>query len=137
MARHARWPFSRAPLAFAAYDDRRWIRTRVSLALRLTRWAPLIPSTCDHPGCVNVGDAIADDNVAALRLARDPPADGIDLQLVIGATSPAGQPLPDLEVSFAAGANVVTSEIDARYAGAKLELLDVSPFPRSCATPAP
>jgi hypothetical protein len=101
--------------------------------VRLARWGTLMPA-CDHPGCVFVGDPIGDATTAGVRIARDPPADRLELEVRLGATTAAGA-LPDLIVELPAGVKAFDAALDPQYAGAKLEVVDVSPFSLPCAGP--
>jgi hypothetical protein len=92
---------------------------------RLGRWGALVPR-CVHAGCASF-------ELRGTRLTARPDAAGVDLQLVIRAVAPSGGQLPTLELSLPAGSPSVTTELPSSYTNASLELLDVSPFPRSCA----
>jgi hypothetical protein len=55
-----------------------------------------------------------------------------DLQVTVRATTPSGEALPNLEINLPDGTHALEALLDARYVGAKLEVMDLSPFPRRC-----
>lgn len=151
-------PITREGIGFVAYDDRRiwwyhldgtlgldffrpykvasdWHHEKLYLSprrdtpedreLRLARWGTQIPA-CPHPACVQV--ALQDQ---WLRIQPDP---GVttDLEVVLRATSANGNPLPMLYLNLPAGSPAFSDAVETRYLGAKIEVVDVSPFPRKC-----
>lgn len=151
-------PVTREGVGFVAYDDRRlwwahldgtlgldffrpykvasdWHHEVIYLtprdpepasrALRLARWGAQIPA-CPHPACVAV---ILEDQI--LHVLPDP---GVKtpLEVVVAATSASGHELPMLTLNLPPGSPPFDDNLDTRYLGAKLEVVDVSPFPRIC-----
>ena len=57
-----------------------------------------------------------------------------DVEIVVAATSKSGAVLPKLIVNLPAGTEGFDAHLDTRYEEAKLEIVDGSPFPRTCAT---
>jgi hypothetical protein len=94
-------------------------RAEVEPAARIARWS----SSCKHPGCAELLLHGKDLEV----VPEHTPA-----ELVVRAKARDGGPLPDLEVNLADGARRFAVELDDRYAEATLEVIDASPFPRTC-----
>ena len=154
---------ARQGLGFVRYDDRRWWRYHLDGTLgldffrpfavasdwhherifltpradsplwqsqRFARWGNSLPACAPH-GCVQV---TLEDQV--LRIAPDAGV-GNDLEVVLRATSANGNPLPMLYLNIPAGSAAFQDYVETRYLGAKLEVADVSPFPRRCPKPGP
>jgi hypothetical protein len=78
------------------------------------------PEGQPHPGVV-------------ISVVRDPAVSGIPLEVVIAATPGApGQVLPELHIAMPAHADKIMDHLHGQFAGAKLEVVDASPFPRGC-----
>lgn len=124
---------------------------------RITRWGSAQLSGCPHLGCLDVSmlepeaptppPAGGSDLGAAARpvpasasgivhMERDPQARDMDIELTLEAVDKAGVPLPLplLVASFPAGADTMTTQLDAAYGDATLKVVDASPFPRQCPT---
>ncbi len=102
--------------------------------LRLGRWGAVM-DRCPNAGCATVslgGDA----NAPELQVARDMIAVHLPLEVTIAATSATGQRLPTLTANLASGLPGLQVPIDTRYSGATLEVIDASPFPVACESPA-
>jgi hypothetical protein len=91
---------------------------------RLARWGAAWPR-CANPGCVRL-------TLAGGDLTVSPETPSAPLQVVVRATTPTGERLPDVELALPAGARQVSAELGDRYEGAVLEVIDASPFPRKC-----
>lgn len=154
---------SREHVAFAPYDDRRflynvydgtlgldffepydlavnWHTTKVYLTPRTAvtladRLARWSFPVCADTGCVQLSlTSSADNPKPHVRIVRDPALQG-DLAVIVQATGATGTPLPSFEASFPAGVDSLSAELDSMYAGAKLQIADASPFPRRCGAP--
>jgi hypothetical protein len=155
---------TRDNIAFAPYDDRRYFyhlfdgtlaldffrpfdvavnwhttklyatpRKTAMLADRLARWG--FPH-CADTGCVQLSLAsTAESPKPTLRVVRDPALRG-EVGVIVRATGTTGNALPAFEATFPAGVTALSSELDSMYAGATLEISDVSPFARKCTNPA-
>lgn len=97
-----------------------WPRRPVTPDKRIARWG----LQCPHLGCAEI-------ELHGQHLEVRP--DRVPLQLVDHATSPQGAPLPALEITADEGAQPFAVDLDAIYADAQLEVIDASPFPRTCA----
>jgi hypothetical protein len=66
---------------------------------------------------------------------RDAAAEGVSLEVLFQAVDAQGKPLelPRLVANLPPDASRATQKLDSAYAGAKLVVLDVSPYPRACA----
>ncbi len=150
-------PVARDRLAFAPYVDRRFYEDQISGALgleffdayamvgdwqherfyltprqpaqlsrsvRLARWGQAV---CPDASCVHV--TTSEDQGTILHVTRE--GDG-ELEVVLAATGTGRSALPALEVNFPAGSTTLEARLDSRYEGAKIDIADVSPFPRSC-----
>jgi hypothetical protein len=109
---------------------------RDSIGERLARWN--MPA-CAEPGCVKLGLEPAALSPPAeprptLGVTRDAASTGV-LSVIVRATSPAGRVLPSLEVVLPPSARSLHAALDTMYVGATLEVVDASPFPRTCANP--
>ncbi len=109
-------------------------RQTVDARTRVARWPTL--AKCPHVGCVTV--TIADPlngqpppegkphpGVVA-SIVRDPIAIGIPLEVVIA--SPQGE----LRVVMPEHVDRVMEHLHPEFVGARLEVVDASPFPRGC-----
>ncbi len=120
---------------------------------RVGRWGSAALDACGNPGCVTVtleqpapvaaaepgsGAPGAPVPPMAARLGvtvtRDAGGKDLDLDLLVRAVDDSGaaRDLPALIVSLPAGADSATTLLDPAYAGARLVVVDVSPFPRAC-----
>lgn len=145
-----------APPAKALYLARR-APSPDSDRARLARWGTQMLDACKAVGCVTVevvrterddgservdlGAGVAawragltngPSEIVTFQATRDPASAGNDLQVVLAATGSDGRELPRLEVELPAGVDAAAAPGDARYAGATLRVVDVSPFPRAC-----
>jgi hypothetical protein len=70
-----------------------------------------------------------------LTIEREASASSLDLEVTLGAVGTNGElvVMPRLVVNLPAGVDRLSSQLDPTYAGTKLVVLDVSPFPRQCA----
>jgi len=95
-------------------------RSEVAPSIRLERW----PSSCKHPGCAEL-----------LLHGKDLEVipESVPTELVVRARAHDGSELPELEVNLEVGAQRFAVALDDRYAEAALEVIDASPFPRTCA----
>ena len=105
--------------------------------LRLGRWGDLCAS-CVHAAVAVVPaspDATAIEGAAraTVSITRDPGSRG-RLEVVLAATSPSGTALPQLTAEMPEGVDRIEADVEPRYAGATLEVTDVSPFLRDCPT---
>jgi len=125
------------PFAFIADWDHEkiYLKPRVDSAeakqIRMSRWGALLP--CGSTGCAAV--QVSGDTAPQLQVTRDPSAGQAPLELVVAATAANGDKLPTLTISLPAGVGDLATPLDARYAGAKLDVIDASPFPRACDSP--
>ncbi len=97
---------------------------------RLGRWGADVP-TCPHPGCVTATLTTTDGGIR-LDVVRDPEAANHALEVRLGVTPAAGKTAAPLVAEFPAKSDKITGGVPADYAGAKLTVLDVSPFTRPC-----
>jgi hypothetical protein len=93
---------------------------------RISRWGTRLPR-CKSLGCVRLGL-----ERATLTVTPDLVAANFDLDVTVQAISSFGEPLPQLEINVPKGVGPFEAPLDAKYIGATLEVLDVSPFPRRC-----
>jgi hypothetical protein len=78
------------------------------------------PEGQPHPGVV-------------LSIVRDPAVAGIPLEVVLNATPGApGAALPEIRIALPSHADRVMEHLHGEFAGAKLDVVDASPFPRGC-----
>jgi hypothetical protein len=102
-----------------------------SRALRIARWQAL--ASCANGECVELALSPPRDNDPARPVLAVRNEDvSHDLQVTVRATTPSGGPLPNLEINLPQGTHSLDTVLDARYLDAKLEVLDLSPFPRRC-----
>jgi len=68
-------------------------------------------------------------------LHRDASARGLDLELMLVAVGADGQPtdLPRLIVNLPGSVDDLSNQLDPSYTGANIVVVDLSPYPRSCA----
>jgi hypothetical protein len=92
---------------------------------RLARWGSELPA-------VKLDLATSADGPVLMVRPATPPAH--DLEVVVRATGKAGGALPLLELNLPAGTEGFDAHLDPSYDGAALEIVDSSPFPRTCAT---
>jgi hypothetical protein len=120
----------------------------VPLAQRLPRWetGPLLG--CKTPGCITfrVIDPLAGKPLEegkphpglVLSITRDERAGGMPLEVVIEARAKppedGGKPpaLPLLIVNLPPNVDRLIDQLDARFLGAQLAIIDASPYPRAC-----
>jgi TonB family protein len=125
------------PFAVYAHWDRRmyYLKGRSDAAQtapgRLARWGAAIP-VCPHPGCVTA-ELVGGDAGVELHATRDPQAANHALEVFLGVAPAPGKRVGPMVIELPAGASSLTAQVPADYAGGKLVVLDVSPFPRSCA----
>lgn len=98
---------------------------------RLARWGTQIPPSCRATGCATLSITSGSQQLIA-EVKRDPAAAGLGLEVTFGATSTAGAELPRLTVSLPPGADRFEAPLEARYDGATVHVLDVSPYPFNC-----
>jgi hypothetical protein len=103
-----------------------------SAQLRMNRWGAMLP--CGATGCAAV--QITSDAAPRLQVTRDPSAGQAPLELVVAATAANGDKLPMLTISLPAGVADLSTPLDPRYTGATVDVIDASPFPRDCDSPA-
>jgi hypothetical protein len=103
-----------------------------SRALRISRWEGL--AECGAAPCVKLELSPPRDNEPARPVLDVRTVSGIDhdLQVTVRATAASGAALPNLEINLPAGVHGLAATLDFRYVDAKLEVLDLSPFPRRC-----
>src|SRR5262249_41479055 len=94
------------------------------------RWGSAVPEQCRTVGCATL-EIVEQNGQTIAHIKRAPDAPSTDVELIYAATADAAH-LPALYASLPAGVNEVGSIVDARYKGAKVELVDVSPFPFNC-----
>jgi hypothetical protein len=94
-------------------------RVQVDRAARIARWSLV----CKHPGCAELALHGKDIEVIPERTP---------MQLVVRAAAHDGSELPTLEVDLDAGAGHFAVALDDRYTDAALDVIDASPFPRTC-----
>lgn len=94
-------------------------RTEIDRATRTARWQ--LP--CKHAGCAEL---LLHGKELEVVPERAP------AELVVRAVAHDGTALPDLEVNLAQGAQRFAVDLDDRYTDAVLEVIDASPFPRTC-----
>lgn len=107
-----------------------------SRSVRLSRWN--MPA-CAAAGCVQLALVPSTEPAPAeprptLQVNRDPASTGA-LSVIVHATSPAGRSLPSFELVLPASVAALHTALDTMYVGAALEVVDASPFPRTCANP--
>jgi TonB family protein len=67
-----------------------------------------------------------------LEVVRDPEAQNRGLEVVLTVTPAAGKSAASLIVELPRGVDKIRNPLPADYAGASLQVSDVSPFPRAC-----
>jgi hypothetical protein len=107
---------------------------------RIARWPRL--AQCPHLGCVAISviDPVAgkpqpDDRPhpgVVVSIARDKELVGVPLEVVVAATGANGEALGELHVVMPEHADRVMEHLHPEYAGARVEVIDASPFPRGC-----
>lgn len=124
------------PYAVYAHWDRStyYLKARgdvaAQTAARIGRWGTSLPS-CPHVGCITV-ELVAAGQGPVLQVVRDAEASNRPLEVFLGVTPAAGQTAGPLVVELPAGADRLTVGVPPEYAGATLQVLDASPFPRAC-----
>ena len=113
---------------------------------RIDRWGSAELSACAEPACTTAkllvpeaaeGDAAAPPtSTQVLHIERSAEVKDLAFEVLIEAQSAEGVPagLPRLLAVFPAGETTLTQGLDASYAGATFAVIDVDPFPRTCAT---
>ncbi len=117
-------------------------RTDVSPAKRFTRWDSGPLEKCKSVGCLTIRlvDPLAGKPVEqgtnkphpglVLSITRDETAGGMGLEVMLEA---ADRPeLPRLLVNLPPNIDRLIEQLDARFVGATLVVLDASPYPRAC-----
>lgn len=97
---------------------------------RFGRWGAALPS-CAHPGCAT---ASLTETTGGTRLdvVRDPEAAKRALEIRIGVTPAAGKSASALVIELPATVDKISGGVPANYEGAKVTVLDTSPFTRQC-----
>jgi hypothetical protein len=97
---------------------------------RFGRWGAALPS-CAHPGCAT---ASLTETTGGTRLdvVRDPEVAKRALEIRIGVTPAAGKSASALVVELPAAVDKISGGVPANYEGAKVTVLDTSPFTRPC-----
>ncbi len=103
-----------------------------SRAVRIARWDGL--ASCANAACVELRLSPPPDNHPGQPVldVRTGPEVTRDLQVTVRSTSRTGDALPNLEINLPAGVHGLAGLLDYRYLDAKLEVVDLSPFPRRC-----
>jgi len=151
---------ARQGLAFAPYDDRRFLDDEMEGTLGLDFFRPYVVAADWHHerfhltprqgaqaarelrlgrwgqaicvACVHVEVVPGADPRPILRVSRDRAEGDLELVLAAAPAGPSGSELPALEVDLPAGAPGVEVPLEPRYAGVALSIVDASPFPRRC-----
>jgi len=97
---------------------------------RLRRWGAALPS-CPDPGCVTARLATVDGG-PAVDVTRDREASDRGLEVVLAATPAAGASVASLIVELPRGVDRYSGPLSRDYANARLQVVDVAPFPRAC-----
>lgn len=134
--------------------------SQVAPAERIARWGSAQLDACATPGCTTAAllvpepppeppppdGATAGDAAASrpapppakpvLLVERDPSVTGLAFEVTLEARAASGAPagLPRLIAIFGPGEPRVIQPLDDRYAGLAFATVDVSPFPRTCAS---
>jgi hypothetical protein len=99
---------------------------------RLGRWAAALPA-CPHPGCVTAQLAAAAGG-PTLEVVRDAESASRGLEVLLAVAPAPGKSAVSLIVELPRGVDrIISNPLPADYAGATLQVADVSPFPRACA----
>ena len=127
--------FFRPYSVFAVWDSNTYyLRSRTdaaaTAAARLGRWGADLPA-CAHPGCITA-ELAGSDAMAMLTVTRDPEAANKPLEVFLGVAPAAGKAAAPLVIELPATADSVTGPVPPEYSGARLTVLDASPFPRVC-----
>ncbi len=101
-----------------------------TVTARMGRWGAAVPA-CAHPGCVTASLATTPGGVR-LDIVRDPEAAHHALEVRIGVTPAPGKSAPALVVELPANVDKISGGVSEAYDGAKVMVLDVSPFTRPC-----
>lgn len=111
---------------------------------RIDRWGSAELSACAEPACTTAkllvpeaeGEAAMPSSTPVLHIERSADVKDLAFEVLIEARSAEGVPagLPNLLAVFPAGSTTMTQGLDARFAGATFAVIDVDPFPRTCAT---
>jgi len=115
-------------------------RTAATLAMRVARWETGPIQKCSNPGCLTVRlvDPLAGKPVeegkphpgVVLSLTRDEQAGGMGLEVVL---EPQGRPeLPMLIANLPPHVDRLIDQLDPKFVGVTLAVVDASPFPRDC-----
>lgn len=97
---------------------------------RFGRWGAALPA-CAHPGCVTA-NLTETTGGTRLDVVRDPEAAKRALEIRIGVTPAAGKSASALVVELPAAVDKISGGVPANYEGAKVTVLDTSPFTRPC-----
>jgi hypothetical protein len=121
-----------------------------SLTARLGRWQSSLMPKCAHPGCavVSLIDPLASTPVeqrppqhpgVIVSIVRDKEAANVALEVLIEVTTPpstdANAPKNELQwlvANLPANTDRAMTHLPSGYAGAQLQIVDASPFPRAC-----
>jgi hypothetical protein len=106
------------------------------VADRIRRWGSDRIAGCASPGCARI-DVLTPNHDGArpvVTIERDPATVQYAVELLLEARTAAGAPTgaPRIVAVLPVGVTRWTQLYDARYAGATLAVLDVSPLPRPC-----
>jgi hypothetical protein len=115
-----------------------WPRTEQPVAARIGRWQSKTLTSCPHVGCATVTmiDPMAGKPLTGphpglvVTVARDASASQLPLEVVISVTGKPG--LSWLVASLPAGADRAMTHVSADYLGTTAQVVDASPFPRTC-----
>lgn len=111
-------------------------------AARLARWGWAALDGCADPGCARAELIEAPSEVGApvepplLLVERDQTVLDVAMEVTLELRNADGQPagLPLLVASFPAKIQRATLAVDASFRGLTLAVVDISPFPRACAS---
>ncbi|MGH9885208.1 MAG: retropepsin-like aspartic protease, partial [bacterium] len=127
--------FFRGYAVYASWHDKTYyLKARGDAAAtataRLGRWGAALPA-CPHPGCV-AAQIVAAAGGPMLEVVRDPETQGRGLEVLLAPLIAGKSPAP-LIVELPRGVDKVENALPPDYAGAQIQVADVSPFPRVCA----
>jgi hypothetical protein len=108
-------------------------RTPEALPKRLARWPNSPLATCTRPACVTiriVRPAADESQPAVLHVQRDQAAAASDIEVLLEARG--RRELPRLLVNLPGTADDALLQLDGELAGAAFDVVDASPFPRTC-----
>ena len=109
---------------------------------RIDRWGSAELSACAEPACTTAkllvpegADPAAPTSTPVLHIQRDASVQDLAFEVLIEPRAADGGPsgLPKLLAVFPAGTSEITQGLDSTFAGATFAVVDVDPFPRTCA----